>query len=253
MGYTDSHCHLLKEFYDNVKSVINDAKSCGVDRFLVNADNYASSLEVLDLVDKYDECYGTIGLHPEYAQENFDFKIFYDNRNNKKIIAVGEIGLDYHYEGYSKEKQIEIFKKQLKIAEEFKMPVIIHSREATQDTLDILKEYKVKGLIHSFSGSYEVACEYIKMGFIIGINGVITFKNCKLKEVIKKIPLDKILLETDSPFLTPDPYRGKKNSPVHIIDIAKFVSDLYGVTLDELKMVTNKNFDTLFLENNGSF
>ena len=133
------------------------------------------------------------------------------------------------------------------------MPVIIHSREATQDTLDILKEYKVKGLIHSFSGSYEVACEYIKMGFIIGINGVITFKNCKLKEVIKKIPLDKILLETDSPFLTPDPYRGKKNSPVHIIDIAKFVSDLYGVTLDELKMVTNKNFDTLFLENNGSF
>lgn len=242
--FCDSHCHILKEYYDDIEEVLNNAKNNNVDRIINAAYNYDSSKEILDIVKKYDNVYGVVGLHPENCLENFDYCIF-DNLD-KKIVGIGEIGLDYHYGKENKDKQIEIFNKQLQIASDLNLPVVIHSRDAVMDTLNILKNYKVKGVIHSFSGSLEVAKEYIKMGYLLGINGVITFKNCNLKDVINNISLDNIILETDSPYLTPVPFRGTKNEPAKMIETAKFLCDLYDVGLDELASITNKNIKRIF-------
>ena len=165
--------------------------------------------------------YGAIGIHPEEV-ENYsldDIKFIEDNLNNKKVVAIGEIGLDYHYSKENKEKQIKLFELQLDIANKYKVPVIIHSRDATEDTINILRKYNIKGVIHSFSGSLETAKIYIKRGFLLGINGVVTFKNCNLKDILVNIGLNNIILETDSPYLTPVPYRGKQNNPSHILDL----------------------------------
>ncbi len=246
--FTDSHCHLYSEYYDDIAKVINEASLNKVNRFINNGCDAKSNVEVINLTSKYPNMYGAIGIHPEsvdtYQEE--DIKFIEDNLNNKKIIAIGEIGLDYYYTKENKEEQIKLLEIQLKLAEKYNMPVIIHSRDATLDTLTTLKKYHVKGIIHSFSGSLETAREYIKMGYLIGINGVITFKNANIKDVIKELPLSSLVLETDSPYLTPEPYRGKQNSPAHILDIAKFVSDLKNISLEELAKITNQNLDSMF-------
>ena len=246
--FTDSHCHLYSEYYDDIAKVINEASLNKVNRFINNGCDAKSNVEVINLTSKYPNMYGAIGIHPEsvdtYQEE--DIKFIEDNLNNKKIIAIGEIGLDYYYTKENKEEQIKLLEIQLKLAEKYNMPVIIHSRDATLDTLTTLKKYHVKGIIHSFGGSLETAREYIKMGYLIGINGVITFKNANIKDVIKELPLSSLVLETDSPYLTPEPYRGKQNSPAHILDIAKFVSDLKNISLEELAKITNQNLDSMF-------
>ena len=246
--FTDSHCHLYSEYYDDIAKVINDASLNKVNRFINNGCDAKSNIEVINLTSKYPNMYGAIGIHPEsvdtYKEE--DIKFIEDNITNKKIIAIGEIGLDYYYTKENKEKQIKLLETQLKIAEKYNMPVIIHSREATLDTLTTLKKYHVKGIIHSFSGSLETAREYIKMGYLIGINGVITFKNANIKDVIKELPLSSLVLETDSPYLTPEPYRGTQNSPAHILDIAKFVTYLKNISLEELANITNQNLSNMF-------
>ena len=154
--------------------------------------------------------------------------------------------MDYYYTKETKEKQIEILRKQLSIAEKLKVPVVIHSREATKDTIDILKEYNVKGIIHSFSGSLETAKIYVKMGYKLGINGVVTFKNCNLKEVYKYLSPENIVLETDSPYLAPVPYRGKRNEPAYMIEVAKFMADIFNISLEELAKISNKNISEIF-------
>ena len=242
--FTDTHCHVLKEYYDNIDEILNNAKDNHVNRIINAAYNYESSLEVLDLINKFDNVYGVVGLHPENCLEDFDYNIF--NNLPDKIVGIGEIGLDYHYGKEDMDKQIEIFHKQLKIAQEINLPVVIHSRDATLDTMNILKEYKVKGVLHSFSGSYETAVEYIKMGYKLGVNGVVTFKNAKLKEVYAKLSPKDIILETDSPYLTPEPYRGHRNEPSHTYDIAKYMADLYNISLDELSTITNQNIRDIF-------
>ena len=156
------------------------------------------------------------------------------------------IDLDYHYEGFDKIKQFELFEKQLKIAEKYNLPVVIHSRDAVQDTIDILKKYKVSGIIHSFSGSYEVAKIYLDMGFKLGINGVVTFKNCNLKDTLIKLSPNDIVLETDSPYMTPHPHRGEKNESKNIVIIAEFVSKLFNVSPQELAEITRENVNKIF-------
>ena len=246
--FTDSHCHLYSEYYDDIAKVINEASLNKVNRFINNGCDAKSNKEIISLIEKYSSMYGAIGIHPEsvdtYQAE--DIKFIEDNIAIKKIIAIGEIGLDYYYTKENKEKQIKLLETQLKLAEKYNMPVIIHSREATLDTITTLKKYHVKGIIHSFSGSLETAKEYIKMGYLIGINGVITFKNANIKDVIKELPISSLVLETDSPYLTPEPYRGKQNSPAHILDIAKFVADLKNISLEELANITNQNLDNMF-------
>lgn len=246
--FTDTHCHISKEYYDDIKSVLDNAKSYGIDRVINNGCDKLSNDEVLELTSIYPSMYGAIGIHPEfvdtYTEE--DLKNLENNLSNNKIIAIGEIGLDYHYTKDNKVRQIELFEIQLKLAETYNLPVIVHSREATEDTINSLKKYKVTGVIHSFSGSYETANIYIKMGFLLGINGVITFKNSKLKEVISKLDLKNIVLETDSPYLTPEPNRGKKNEPAHVSDIASFICDLKDITKNELSIITNENIKRIF-------
>ncbi len=245
--FTDSHCHIYKEYYSNIDDVIKIAENNKVNRFINNGCDDKSNREIIELLKKYSNMYGAIGIHPESVDTytNDDLKFVEDNLNNPKVVAIGEIGLDYYYTKENKYQQIELLEKQLKMAEKNHMPVIIHSREATLDTLNILKKYKVKGIIHSFSGSLETANEYIKMGYLIGINGVITFKNAHIKEVIKELPLESLVLETDSPYLTPEPYRGRQNNPSHILDIAKFVANLKDTNLENLADITNKNLENL--------
>lgn len=246
--FTDTHCHIYGEYYDDLDEIIKKINDNQVNRVINNGCDAKSSKEVLELIEKYDLMYGAIGIHPEsvdtYTKEDLDF--IEEHINDDKVVAVGEIGLDYYWTKDNKEKQKELFEYQLKLAERVNKPVIIHSREATQDTIEILGKHNVRGVIHSFSGSYETACIYIKMGFLLGINGVVTFKNCNLKEVIKRINLSNIVLETDSPYLTPVPYRGKKNDSSHIIDIAQFICDVKGCSMEELSKETNGNIKRCF-------
>ena len=242
--FTDTHCHVVKEFYDDIDKIVENAKNKGINRLIVAADNYKSSKEVIEMTEKYNNVYGCVGIHPENCLEDFDYSIF-DNLP-KKIVAIGEIGLDYYWTKDTKEKQIEIFRKQLEIAEKLNLPVVIHSREATKDTIDILKEYNVKGVIHSFSGSLETAKIYLKMGFKLGINGVVTFKNCNLKDVYKELSPKDVVLETDSPFLAPVPYRGQTNEPANVIEVAVFMTNVFNITLEELSKITNENIREIF-------
>ncbi len=242
--FTDTHCHIYQEYYDNIDEIYNNAINNNVNRFIVCGCSKKDNDEVLAI--KRNDVYKVIGFHPDQASIYQDSDIEELRQYKNQIIAIGEIGLDYYYGKDDIDKQKELFRKQLKLAEELNLPVVIHSRDAVMDTMNILKEYDVQGVIHSFSGSLEVAKEYIKMGFILGINGVITFKNCNLKEVIKEIGVDHIIFETDSPYLTPVPYRGEKNEPAHIYDIAKFVSELCNIDMKKLSEITNKNINRIF-------
>ncbi len=242
--FCDTHCHVLSEYYDDIDEILKDVKEAGVSRVISAAYNLESSKEVMALVKKYPEMYGVVGLHPENIEEDFDYTIF-DNLD-KKIVGIGEIGLDYHYTKDNKDKQIEVFERQLDIAEKLNLPVVIHSREAAGDTLEILKRHHNFGVIHSYSGSLEMAREYIKLGFVLGINGVVTFKNCNLKDTLKNIDMNSIVLETDSPYLTPVPFRGTQNNPGKMMNTARFVADIYGVSLSELAEITNQNIKRIF-------
>lgn len=246
--FTDTHCHVYKEYYDDISLIIKNANNGNINRMINNGCDTNSNKEVVELTKKFDSLYGAIGIHPEYVDEYKpnDIELIKDNIRTDKIVAIGEIGLDYHYTKENRELQMKLFKEQLDIAEEYNVPVVIHSREATEDTLRILKEYNLKGVIHSFSGSLETAKEYVKLGFLLGINGVVTFKNCHLKEFLTQIPLDNIILETDSPYLTPEPYRGKKNEPANIQYIAQFIANLYDVSIEELSKITNANIRRIF-------
>lgn len=246
--FTDTHCHLYNEYYNNIDVIINNAQQNSINRFIVSGCSTKDNNEVINIIKRFDNVYGVIGLHPEEALNYCieDIKILENNLNNSKIIGIGEIGLDYHYENFDKEKQQALFRSQLELADKYKLPVVIHSREATEDTIRILKEYPgVKGVIHSFSGSKETAMIYIKMGYKLGINGVVTFKNSHLKDILKDI-INNIVLETDSPYLTPHPYRGTQNNPSYIKLIANFICDYLNLDLSQLSIITNNNIKEIF-------
>ena len=246
--YIDTHCHLSIEDYNDIDKVIEENKDALVEKIVVSGCSRESIEEVMDLKDKYDMIYVTIGYHPEYADTitKSDLDYLKSLLGEKKIIGIGEIGLDYHYTKENKDKQIWLFEEQLKIADAFNLPVVIHSRDATMDTINILKKYKAKGIIHCFSGSLETANIYISMGFLLGIGGVVTFKNSKLKDVVKEVPLESIVLETDSPYLTPVPFRGKVNSSKYLEYIAMFIADIKNISVEELAEITSRNASSLF-------
>lgn len=247
--FTDTHCHLEKQYYDDYDEIIENAKLNNVNRLIACGCSLDANKESVRVSNIYSNVYSTIGYHPDQAliftEKDID-SLKELILSNDKVIGIGEIGLDYHYDGYEKDKQIELFRKQLKLAEDLKLPVVIHSRDATLDTINILKDYKVTGVIHSFSGSYETACIYINMGFKLGINGVVTFKNSKLKDTLKKLSPENIVLETDAPYLTPHPFRGQRNESKYIKNIAEFVCKIYNISQDELAEITNKNIKSIF-------
>ena len=240
--FIDTHCHIFKEYYDNITEVINEMKD---NIMIVSGYNSSSNKEVIELVNKYPNVYGTIGLHPEevnnISENDFDFII--ENINNPKIVGIGEIGLDYHYVSDNKELQKDIFVKQMDIAKKYNKTVVIHSRDAILDTVNIIKEYQdLKIVMHCYSSSLEVARDLIKMNVKLGIGGVVTFKNgVKLKEVVQNLPIENLLLETDSPYMSPEPLRGKQNKPYNCYLIAKKIAELKGISLESVLKITTSN------------
>lgn len=249
--FIDTHAHLFDEYYSNIEGVIARALDNNVLKIIISGCDIKSNLEVLEKVGKYDSLYGTIGIHP-LNLDNLDnnyMSFLEENIRNEKIIGIGEIGLDYHYEGADRELQKDVFIHQIELAIKYDMPVIIHSRDATEDMMNILRRYngKLRGVMHCYSGSVETALELIKMGFYLGVGGIITFKNAKnIVEVIKKIDLKYILLETDSPYLTPEPYRGNSNEPAYIPLIARKIAEIKGVSLDSVMSATSGNVKMIF-------
>lgn len=247
--FIDTHCHIFNEYYSDIEEVINRCKENNIKRIVVSGCDMKSNREVLELANKYDIVYGTIGFHPgELDDFSFDdLKWLEENINNDKIVGIGEIGLDYHYEGIDKEKQKEVLRGQLDIAEKYNKPIVFHSRDAIGDTLDILKEYNLRGSIHCFSGSVEMAREFTKLGYMIGVGGIVSYKNAKtIKEVVKDTDLAYIILETDSPYLSPEPYRGSVNEPSRIPVIAKVVADIKNVSITDVARVCTDNAERLF-------
>lgn len=246
--YTDTHCHILKAEYDNPNEIIENLKNNNIQKIIINGYDLESNKEVIELCNKYDNVYGAIGIHPDNINEKIEENIEFikNNLNNPKIVAIGEIGLDYYHNKNNKQEQIQLLRKLCKIAKDNKLPIIVHNREATNDTISTLKEFNVKGIIHCFSGSRETAIEYIKMGYKLGIGGVITFKNSKLSEEIKDLPTSSFLLETDSPYLTPEPYRGKKNEPKYLKLISEKLSKTLNISEIELIKQLEINLNQLF-------
>ena len=247
--YIDTHCHMSRNDYSNIPFLIDKIKKSGVEKIIVNGCCIESCKEVLELTKKYDIVYGAIGLHPTELDKfsESDFQWLEEHINDDKIVALGEIGLDYHYDNTDKEKQNYVFKKQLEIAKKHNKPIIVHSRDAIQDTYNILKEYSLKGSLHCFGSSLEMAREFIKLGYLIGVGGVVTFKNAKnIVNVIKNIDLEYILLETDSPYLTPEPYRGNQNDSSYIPIIAEKIALEKEVSVEEVKKVTGANARGVF-------
>lgn len=246
--FIDTHCHLSIEDYDNIDSVIKDNLEAGVKKIIVSACNKRTLNAALDLSSKYDCVYVTLGYHPEEASlvTNEDLEILKKLLKTCKVVGVGEIGLDYHYGKENIELQKQLFEKQLSIAEELKLPVVIHSRDAVSDTINILKKYKVIGVIHCFSGSFETASIYIKMGFKLGIGGVVTFKNSNLYTVVSRVGIDNIVLETDAPYLTPEPYRGKQNSSKYIPIIAEKIAQILNISVEDVASHTTRTASDLF-------
>jgi len=247
--FIDTHCHLFSDYYEDMDNVVKKYLDSGVTKVIVSGTDMRANIEVLKLVDKYDSVYGTIGFHPTELDgfEESCYSWLEENINNKKIVAIGEIGLDYHYDNTDRELQKRIFKKQLEIAEKYNKPVVIHTRDAIQETYDILKEYNLVGSIHCYSGSIEMAKEFIKLGYKIGIGGVVTYKNAKnIKEVVKNIDLSYILLETDSPYLTPEPNRGSKNDPSYIPLIVDKIAEIKDTSILDVARVTTDSAECLF-------
>ena len=241
----DTHCHLGYEDYDDLDELIMKMKDNNINA-IVNGTNKKDNDEALNLSKKYDNISAAIGFHPQEIENICDNYIEYIESNINNIVAIGEIGLDYYWTKDNKDKQKEVFENQLKIAEKYNIPVIVHSRDSIQDVYDILKKYKVRGSIHAFSGSLEMANKFIDLGYKLGIGGVITFRNSNLKYVISKIDINNIILETDSPYLSPEPVRGKKNSPLNLKYVVEFIANLNGIGYEEVINITNENVRQLF-------
>ena len=245
----DSHLHLVNSGYDDIDKVLLRAKEKNIQYFILGGTNKEENVMNIDLVKKYDSLFLTLGYHPECTNdfEDEDLSILEEQiiNNRKKVVAIGEIGLDFYYEKDNKDKQKDLFIKQLRLAKKYDLPVVIHTRDAISDTYDILKKEGInKGVLHCYSSSYEMALKFIDLGFYLGIGGVVTFKNSNLKDTVKKISLNKIILETDSPYLSPD--RGKRNEPSNIYLIAEFLSKLYNISLEEVAKITTYNVFSLF-------
>ena len=246
--YTDTHLHLNAEYYDDIEVIIKEAIDNNVKRLIISSFDKKSIKEAINIVDTHENIYMTLGYHPEVAEDikAEDISWLKEQLKHPKCIAVGEIGLDYYWRKDNKEKQQKLFEDCLDLAKELNLPVIIHSRDAFEDTYNTLKKYNLKGDIHCFGSSIENAKRYIDLGYVLGIGGVVSFKNSKLKDVIKDIPLNKIILETDSPFLAPEPHRGKQNGPKYIPLIGKKIAEIKGIEEIELMNIIEQNIIELF-------
>lgn len=256
MGLFDSHSHLNDEkFDDDREKVIQDICDMGVTNFITAGYSVESSKKAIEIANKYDLSYAIIGISPNDIPQSEDElwkqleQIKELLKTSKKIVAIGEIGLDYYWNTENKEIQKIAFVEQIKIANEFNLPIVIHTRDAVMDTIDILKQNVVnkKGVFHCCPLNRELIKEGLKLGFYISFAGSITFKNAKnADEIINLVPNDKILIETDSPYLSPEPFRGRRNTPANVRFVAQKIADVKGVFLEEIEKVTEENAKRIF-------
>ena len=250
--FIDTHSHIDMIEDIDIETIIKSAQENGVKKIIIPSADESSFEPVLEICEKYENIFCMLGVFPQEAQKWNDKTA--DNiinlaKNNKKVVGIGEIGLDYYWDTSFIELQKEIFIKQIEIANELKLPFAVHDREAHKDTFDLITKYN-KGsdvLLHCFSGSVEFARECVKEGFYLALGGVVTFKNAKkMKEVAIDIPLDKLMLETDAPYLTPVPHRGKTNEPKYIPLIAKEIASLREIDVEEVAKQTTQNAEKVF-------
>lgn len=274
----DSHCHLTDEkFVGDVDLVVKNFEEKGVKKVLNMSTNINDIISNNALAKKYKNVYYAVGIHPEdvdgYDKKEFEYCLkkmlgenvdavpeyenkfknigpVFDENGKNKLLAIGEIGLDYYWTKDNKQKQIEVFESQIKLAKKYNLPFIVHNRDASGDVLEILKRnapYKRTNIIHCFSASLEFANEVFKLGFVISFAGSVTFKNSKrLQEIARVVPLDKFLVETDSPYLTPEPFRGQRNEPANVVETANFIAILKNTSLEKIDECTTNNFDKIF-------
>lgn len=248
----DSHCHLdLKEFDGRRDEIIKNALDAGVHTMVNIGADLQTSINSVKLADQHDYIYATVGMHPHDAKK-YDKDIEYqltDLMNNNKVVAVGEIGLDYYRDLSPRDVQKKVFRRQLEIAIERNLPVVIHTRESFRDTIDIIREYSDQlagGIFHCFPGTTRDALEVIDLGFYISVGGVITFPKAKMAAVAAEAPLDKILLETDCPYLTPVPFRGKTNQPAYVKYVRDKMAELRGISAAEVEKITDRNTQKVY-------
>ena len=248
----DSHCHLNDNQYDGeVNQIVSGFLSAGVNNVICVGCDKVSNKKAFEIAQKFDSVKYTVGFHPDDCdkydeQELLDFL----NKKDKKLVAVGEIGLDYFHNKENKEKQKQVFQEQIKLAKEFKKPIVVHCRDAYGDTLEILKKHAPfnEGVVmHCYSGSWDFAKELLKLGVKFSFTGTVTYKNAKnVQEVAMKLPIDSFFFETDSPYLTPTPFRGMRNEPKFVVEVAKFVAKLRNIKFEELEAITDKNAKQFF-------
>ncbi len=250
----DSHAHLDDEKFDEDREeIINSFKDNDLELVINVGADIESSKKAVMLAKEYDTIYAAVGVHPHDAKDidSNTLDILRELSKEEKVVAIGEIGLDYYYDNSPRELQKQWFREQIKLAKQLDLPIIVHSRDASQDVFDIISEEsegrKLRGVIHCFSESLEMALEYIKLGFYISLGGPVTFKNARVpKEVAKEVPLEKLLIETDSPYLTPQPHRGKRNEPKNVRYVAETIANLKGISYEKVKNATNQNTKMLF-------
>ncbi|OIQ48153.1 MAG: metal-dependent hydrolase [Gammaproteobacteria bacterium MedPE] len=254
--FIDSHCHLdrldLSLYNNDLNNVVNNALAHGVNEMLCVSVDLASYPAMLNTIEPYDFIHASCGQHPLYQEEMVNPAILEEYCRNKRVVAVGETGLDAFYAPETIDVQTQSFIEHVDVATTVNKPLIIHTRDAREQTIDILKQGhadRVGGVLHCFTESYEMAKQAMDLGFYISISGIVTFKNAKeLRETVSKLPLDRLLIETDSPYLAPVPHRGKENQPAFVKDVAEFIADLKQVSVEELAQQTSKNFHDLFIK-----
>lgn len=253
MTIIDTHCHLyLPEFDNDRATVISKAQQLGVTKFYLPGIHAAEIDSMLAMENEFSgTCFAMMGLHPCYVKEDYlnELSIVESWLSKRKFVAIGEIGLDFYWDKSFAKQQQYAFETQMQWALDYNLPIVIHTREAVQATIDCVKPFAkkgLKGIFHCFSGSYEIAKQIIDMNFLLGIGGVVTYKNAGLAEVIKKIELQHIVLETDAPYLTPVPFRGKRNESVYLEFIINKIAEVKEVGVDEVAAITSFNAENLF-------
>lgn len=252
--FIDSHCHLdclkLEEFDGQLDNVIRNATSANVNKMLCVSVTLQDFPLMAEKTAKYDHVHLSCGTHPLNQDDTVDEALLDELSHHPRVIAIGETGLDYFYAPETKELQLDSFKKHIRIARKHNKPLIIHTRDAKQDTLDILNAENaadVGGILHCFTETWEMAKAALDLGFYISMSGIVTFKNAsELREVAKKIPDDRLLIETDAPYLAPVPHRGKQNQPAYVADVAKHLASVRGQSVEKIAQISSDNFNRLF-------
>ena len=250
----DSHCHLdFPEFAPELEAVVARAREAGVGRMLTICTRLSKFDEVLAVAEKFDRMFCSVGVHPHEAahEANVDLARILELGKHPKVVGIGEAGLDYYYDKSPRERQQEVFALHIEAARQSGLPLIVHSRDADEDTARQLQEGAakggLKGVIHCFTATQYLADAALELGFFISLSGIVTFKNAEaLRQVARTVPLDRLLVETDSPYLAPMPMRGKRNEPSFVKHTAAYVADMLGLTFDELARRTTANFERLF-------